>query len=59
MREKEQSFNPAAKPMQVWNVNADNIVISKLVITKIDSKYLTGNLDKTVKPLVLIMTKMS
>ena len=45
--------------MQVWNVNADNIVISKLVITKIDSNYLTGNLDKAVKPLVLIMPKMS
>ena len=45
--------------MQVWNVNADNIVISKLVITNIDSKYLAGNLDKAVKPLVLIMPKMS
>ena len=35
------------------------IVISKLVKTKTNSKYLTGYLDKTVRPLVLIMPKMS
>ena len=41
------------------DVNVDNIVISKLVKTKTDSKYLIGYLDKSVKPLVLIMPKMS
>ena len=35
------------------------IVISKLVKTKTNSKYLTGYLDKAIRPLVLIMPKMS
>ena len=35
------------------------IVISKLVKTKANSKYLTGYLDKAIRPLVLIMPKMS
>ena len=39
--------------------NVNNIVISKLVKTKTNSKNLIGNLDKTVRPLVLIMRKMS
>ena len=30
------------KPMKIWDVNVDNIVISKLVTTKTDSKYLIG-----------------
>ena len=36
-----------------------NIVISKLVKAKANSEYLTGYLDKAVRPLVLIMPKMS
>ena len=44
---------------EIWDVNVDNIVISKLVKTKINSKYLIGYLDKTVRPLVLIVLKMS
>ena len=39
--------------MKIWDVNVDNTVISKLV------KYLTGYLDKAIKPLVLIIPKMS
>ena len=35
------------------------IVISKLVKTRTNSKYLIGYLDKAIKPLVLIMLKMS
>ena len=35
------------------------IVISKLVKTKTNSKYLIGYLDKAIRPLVLIMPKMS
>ena len=30
-----------------------------MVIAKTNSKYLTGYLDKTIRPLVLIMPKMS
>ena len=35
------------------------IVISKLLKTKTNSKYLIGYLDKAIRPLVLIMPKMS
>ena len=47
------------KPIKIWYVNVDNIVISKLVKTKTNSKYLIGYLDKDIRPLVLIMPKMS
>ena len=42
----KEKFYAAKKPIKIW----DNIVISKLV---------TGYLDKYVRPLVLIMPKMS
>ena len=46
--------------MKIWYVNVDNIVISKLVQTKADSKYMIGiKFDKATRPLVLIMFKMS
>ena len=42
------------------DVNVDNnIVISKLVKTKTNSKYCIGYLDKAIRPLVLIMPKIS
>ena len=44
--------------MKIWDVNVDNIVISKLVKTKTNSKYLIGYLDKAVRPLVLIIPRM-
>ena len=47
------------KTIKIWDFNADNIVISKLVKTKTNSKYLNGYLDKDVTPLVLIMPKMN
>ena len=40
------------KSYKVWNVKVDNIVISKLVKTKSNSKYLIGYLDKDMRPLV-------
>ena len=43
-----------------WDVNIDSTFISKLVKTKTNSKYLIGiKFDKAMKPLVLIMPKMS
>ena len=45
--------------MKICDVNVDNIVISKLVKTKTNSEYLIGYLDKAIRPLVLIMPKMS
>ena len=41
------------------NVDVDNIVMSKLVETKNSSKYLIGYLDEVIRPLVLILPKMS
>ena len=55
----KEKFYAAKKPIKIWDVNVDNIVISKLVKTKTNSKYLIGYLDKTIRPLVLIMPKMN
>ena len=30
------------KPTNIWNINIDNIVISKLIETKTNSKYFVG-----------------
>ena len=46
-------------PINIWDANVDNIVISKLVETKTNSKYLIGHLDKVIRELVLILSKMS
>ena len=40
------------------NVDVNNIVISKLVETKNNSKYLTGYLDEVTRPLVLYYLKL-
>ena len=61
-RDKEiakEKFYAAKRPIKICYVNVDSIVISKLVKTKTNSKYLIGYLVKTIKPLVLIMPKMS
>ena len=43
----------------IWDVKIDNILISKLVKTKTNFKYLIGYLLKVVRPLVLILPKTS
>ena len=43
----------------MWDVNVDNTVISKLVKTKTNCKYCIGYLDKAIRPLFSIMSKMS
>ena len=45
--------------LKIWDVNADNIFISKLVETKNDSKYLIGYLGEVIRPQVLILAKTS
>ena len=55
----KEKFYAAKRPIKVCDVNVDNIVISKLVKTKTNSKYSIGYLDKTMRLLVLIMPKMS
>ena len=47
------------KPMKIWDVNFDKIVISKLIETKPNSKYLIEYLGKAARPLVLVTPKMS
>ena len=45
--------------MNIRDVNVDNVVISKLVKAKTNSKYLIGCSDKDIRPLVLLMPKVS
>ena len=52
-------FRETKKPIKMWDVNVGNIAISKLVKTKTNFNYLIGYLNKTIRPLVLIMPKMS
>ena len=47
------------KKKKNWDDYVNNIVISKLVETKKNSRYLIGYLDKVISPLVLILPKMS
>ena len=62
-RDKEiaQANKYASKePIKIWDVNIDNIFISKLVETETNSKYVIGiKFNKARRPLVLIMPKMS
>ena len=55
----KENIYAAKRPIKIRDVNVDNIVISKLVKTETNSKYVIGYLDKTTRPLVLIMPKMS
>ena len=55
----KEKYYGAKKPINIWDVNADNIVIAKLVETKTNSKYLARYLDKVTRPLVLLSPKMS
>ena len=53
---KEKLYT-ANKPTNMWDVNVDDIVISKLIEKKANSKYLVGYLDKAIRPIVLIRPK--
>ena len=45
--------------MKILDIIADNIVISNLAKARSSSKNLIGYLDKAIRPLVLIIPKMS
>ena len=47
------------KTIKIWDINVDNTVTKKLVQRKTNLKYLIGCLDKAIRPLVLIIPKMS
>ena len=55
---EKEKFYAAKKLIKIWDVNDDNIVISKLVKTKTNSKYLIRYSDKVIRALVLVMPKM-
>ena len=55
----KEKFYAAKRPTKIWDVNVDNIAISKLVKIKTNSRYLIGYSDNTVRPVVLKMSKMS
>ena len=54
---KKKEYYGAKKPIKTWDVNF-NVVISKLLETKNNSKHLIGYLDEVIRPLVLILPKM-
>ena len=47
----KEKFNAAKKSIKILDVNVDNIVVSKLIETKSNCKYLIGYLDKPIKPI--------
>ena len=50
----------AKEPLKIWDVNVDNIVISKLIQTKTNSKNLIRiKLDEAIRPEVSKIPKMS
>ena len=51
----KEKFSATKKPIKIWDVNTDNIVISKLVKKETNSKYCIRYLDKASRPLVLII----
>ena len=55
----EKIYEAKTTRLSIWDVNVDNIVISKLVETKTNSKYLIRYLDQVIRPLYLILAKMS
>ena len=59
MRQKYQKDFVVQETPKIWDVDIDNIVISKLIETKRNFKCLIGYLDEVTKPLALILPKMS
>ena len=55
----KEKIYAAKKHIKIWDVNVDNIVISKLIKTKTNSKHLIGYLEKVTRTLVLIIPKVS
>ena len=55
----KEEFCSTKMLMEIWDFNADNIIISKLIETKNNFKYSIGYLHKVKGPLVLILFEMS
>ena len=55
----KEELDGRKKPINVWDPNVDNIVTSMLVKRKTNSNYMIGYLDNDIRPLDLILPKMS
>ena len=49
----------AKKTIKIWDVDVHNIVISELIETKYNYKYLINYLDQVIRPLVVILPRIS
>ena len=54
----KEIFYAAKQPINIWDGNVDDIVVSKIIKTKANSKCLIGYLDKAIRPLVLTLPKI-
>ena len=54
-KKAKEKFHTTKKPIKIWDVNVDDIVISKLIKTKTNSKYLIAYLVKAIRALALII----
>ena len=55
----KEEFYGDKEPINIWDVNVDNILISNLTETRNNSKYLIGYLNEFIRPLVLMFSEMS
>ena len=55
----KEELDGTKKPINVWDPNVDNIVTSVLVKRKTNANYMIGYLDNDIRPLDLILPKMS
>ena len=47
----KEKFYAVKKPIKIWDVNVDNIIISKLLQTKTNSKCFIGmKFDEAIRP---------
>ena len=46
----KEEFYSAKNQIKVWDVNINNIVVSKLITTITNSKYSIGYLDEDIRP---------
>ena len=56
-KKKKKKVYAAKRHIKIWDIVVDDIVISKLIKTKTNSKYLIRYLDNVIRPLVLMMPK--
>ena len=54
----KEEFYFAKNPINIWLVDVDNIIISKLIERNNYSEFLIGYLDEVITPSVLILAKI-